>query len=122
MGPGSGPGLAGSSASGALNKVCGLGLQSPLKTFLGKNPLPSSCGVGRIQFLEGCWTEGLGSLLAVGQMILLVPYVMQLWQQHPVACAIFCGLKQGTGPVPIQGGGITHGLEYQAAKFPGDPS
>lgn len=29
--------------------------------------------VGRIQFLEGCWTEGLGSFLAVGWWLPLIP-------------------------------------------------
>lgn len=47
---------------------------SHLKSQLGKDLLPSSHGVGRIQFPEDCWAEGLSSYLAVGQRALLVTY------------------------------------------------
>lgn len=45
-----------------------------LNSQLGKDLLPSSHGVGRIQFPEDCWAEGLSSYLAVGQRALLVTY------------------------------------------------
>ena len=99
--------------------VCGLGLQSHLKTCLGKDPLPSSCVVGRIQFLKCCWTEGLSALLVIGQRLFLVPCVMQSWKQHPDTFAILYWLKQVIGPVDIQGKGIIQGHEYQTARVMG---
>lgn len=47
---------------------------SLLKSQLGKDLLPSSHSVGRIQFPEDCWIAGLSSYLAVGQRALLVTY------------------------------------------------
>ena len=44
--------------------------------WLGKDPLPSSRGCA--QFLGGCWTEGLGSLQAIGQRPPSVPCPVDL--------------------------------------------
>ena len=79
--------------------VCGPGLQSPLETCLGKDLPPSSCDVGRIQFLKGSWTLGLSSLLVVGQRLSSVPCMAQSRKQHPFTFAVFWGLKRGAAPV-----------------------
>ena len=79
--------------------VCGPGLQSPLETCLGKDPPPSSYDVGRIQFLKGSWTEGLSSLLVIGQRLSSVPCMAQSRKQHPFTFAVFCRLKQGAALV-----------------------
>ena len=82
--------------------VCGPGLQSPLETCWGKDPPPSSCDIGRIQFVKGSWPQGLSSLLVTGQRLFLVSCTAQSWKQHPFYFAVFCGLKRGAALVGQQ--------------------
>ena len=65
----------------------------------GEGSTPSSCDVGRIQFLKGSWTEGLSSLLVIGQRLSLVPCMAQSRKQHPFTFAVFCRLKRGAALV-----------------------
>lgn len=81
---------------------------------LGKGPLPSSRGFGKISFLAGCWTKDLSLLLAVGwkQSLLLchgsLPNMVACFSKASKAecflsqqVSVLCNMIMDTGSHPF---------------------
>ena len=65
----------GASASVSLRRQPGV--WSHLKARLGKDPFSSSCAMGRIQFLAGCRTDNLSSLLVSGTSQICISHALK---------------------------------------------
>lgn len=102
----SGQSLFGSSASWSLSQ--GLGPESTLSEVqLGKDRLPklTQLSTGSIQFLTGCWTKDLSSLLAFGQRFLSFPCHVCL--PHSILLHQSMQAKKTTEKICLQDGSHT---------------